>query len=79
MHLRAFSLLENQERLIDLARNHRNRMPQIRNLDLFAATLKSANLSSRSRTLDAGRCSCEVAIVRFRQLHDVPEALAQTI
>jgi hypothetical protein len=35
-------------------------------IHLFAGTLKSANLSSRSRTLDASHSSCEVAIVGVR-------------
>ena len=75
MHLRAFSVQENEERESGWARDQRDRIPEIRNLaqsiptmtiDLFAATLKSANLSSQSRTLDAGLGSCEVAIVRIR-------------
>jgi hypothetical protein len=80
MHLRAFWPLENQERLVGLdtrplkshARDWESRSTRTglgiltMTNDLFAATLKSANLSSRSRTLDAGHSSDDVAIVRIR-------------
>jgi hypothetical protein len=80
MHLRAFSPLENQERLVGLdtrplkshARDWESRpirtgvgLLTMTN-DLFAATLKSANLSSRSGTLDAVHSTDDLAIVRIR-------------